>query len=251
MRGPVVTFWAWVIGSCLLWGGTVARADYQIYATPTQTQSVPLSYTDWGPTTPSLAGKNPFVIQQFDPTKYNQGNLTAKFYEVVVSLAYDFKNSVSMTFVNPSTMTVTAQGIMHLDLTGAGGLADVLDIVNTPTFFTQKTLNYPTDIATKIYVQPTPKDVPGTSAMGYIDATTLGHFQGTSTVQLPVFATATSGYTTSSGNGFGSSTTLASAALSITYYYYYVPEPSSMALTGIGGIGLLLAARGRGRRDAA
>ena len=112
------------------------------------------------------------------------------------------------------------------------------------------TLSYPTQISNPVYVQQVPKDVKYNSAWGYQDQSTLNLFSGTNTVALPVYASATSGFNSSSGNGYGSSTTTASAGLSVTYYYYLtpVPEPSSLVLIGLGGLGLCVASRAGNRR---
>ncbi|MCA1685599.1 MAG: PEP-CTERM sorting domain-containing protein, partial [Planctomycetia bacterium] len=122
------------------------------------------------------------------------------------------------------------------------------DIVNAPGFWTQKTLSFPTDIQVKSYLQPTPKVIASVSAVGYKDTATLNAFSGNGVVQMPIYASATSSYSNSSGNGAGGSVTTASAALSVTYYYNLVPEPSGVALMGLGTLGLCLFTGVRSRR---
>jgi len=249
------------LGLGLALSPTAARADFQqIYqadipqnqAATNQNLNISATDTNFGPGTANLIN-DPFQIQQFDATKYhmvvNGIDRQATLYEVVVSLKYEFQNTIQMSFVNPSTSTVTAQGVMRLDVNNTLGKLALANVVNTPTFFTQKTLTFPTDIKNASYIQPTPKVVASTSAMGYFDKSTLDLFSGKGTLSLPVYATATSGYTNSAGNGAGGSRTSAAAALSVTYYYYFVPEPSSLALTGLGALGLCVVCRARNRRE--
>jgi len=216
--------------------------------------------TDWMSGTVSADSKtlinDPFKVAQFDAAKYadpvNHPGQTAQLYEVVVSLSYQFQNQVQMAFVNPSTSTVTAQGVMHLNAINGTTGQTLNDIVNTPTFFTQKTLTYPTDTSNKNYLQPLSEalTVKSISAIGYFDSSTLNMFSGKGAVSMPVIATAQSSYLNSAGNGAGGSITTAYAALSVTYYYTFapVPEPSSLALTGLGALGLCVTTRVKSRR---
>src|SRR5262249_7314134 len=88
----------------------VARADF---STPVQTQSVPLTLTDWGPdsTTHPVA---PLQFQKFDPAL---GTLQS----VSVTLDYQFDSTVSLTFRNPSTLTEGVAGVMVLARSDATG----------------------------------------------------------------------------------------------------------------------------------
>jgi hypothetical protein len=137
---------------------------------------------------------------------------------------------------------------MHLYYNGT-----TTDVVAPATFTNSQTLvATPADVFQKFVTLPT-QSFSGTHsspAGGYTDPTTLARFNGSGTIQLPVFATAKSAFSTSSGNGFGSSYTAALATISVFYHYTLVPvpEPSSMALMGIGGMGLILACRHRLRR---
>lgn len=219
-----------------------------VQATIVNGGTIPLTPTDFGPSTVSLGGKNPFQVQQFNPSDYKAPpGKVAELYAVGIHLDYGFKNTISMTFTNASTINVSASGVMHLTLPDK-----VTDLVGTPTFGTAA--NHTTPAGTTHYALTMPtKDVTGASAMGYGQSSpqVLAAFTGNSTLNLPVFATATSSFTTTTGNGVGTSITSATATLSVVYYYTFVPEPSSVVLTGFGGVGLLLAyRRGRLRRKA-
>lgn len=224
----------------------IARADF---VTAAQTGTIPLTLTDWSPTTTSLAGKNPFQIQQFNAAAYQAAapaGKTVQLTGVGISLTYQFQNTISMRFDNVSTITVNASGEMHLGLAGTG----ITDLVGKPTFASSASkTSTGTDVFPKFLTLPTTV-VNHTSNMGYTAAnpTVLAAFTGTGIASLPVVATATSSFSTSSGNGKGTSDTSALASISVVYFYQYVPEPSSMALTGLGGIGLVLAYRKRGNR---
>jgi len=240
------------LGLTLTVPASPVRADLTIFQTPTQTQTIESTQTNWGPGTVSLLGKDPFTIQKFDPTKITLPPGTppgqkAVLYEVVLSLKYEFQNTVQMDFIDRATATVTSSGIMHLMINGVHVSNSVLDSVNSPGFFTQKTLSYPDQLKVPHYLDPV-KVVSGTSALGYFDSTTLNIFTGSGTISAPVIATAASSYMTSSGNGVGGSSTFASAALSVTYYYFIAPEPSSFALMGLGAVGLYVIVRGRHHR---
>ena len=224
------------------------RADFM---TAAQTESIPLTLTDWSPTTASLAGKNPFVIQQFNAATYQPmapAGKTVLFTGVAVSLTYQFQNTISMRFDNVSTITVNASGEMHLGLNGL----PITDLVGKPTFATSATQTSTAGNTFPKNVTVPTKVVNGLSSMGYTAANgaVFTAFAGSGSVSLPVVATATSSFTTSSGNGKGTSDTSALASISVVYFYQFVPEPSSMALTGLGGVGLVLAFRKRvSRKD--
>ena len=136
MRGRVRLTWLLAAGLCFFVAESRARADFQLYQTTVSTQSLPLTPTDWGPTTKFASGTNPFSIQQFDASKYTTSTQQAHLYQVTVNLNYDFKNSISMTFANKATMTVTAQGIMHLNVLNPNGTVALADdlVVSHPDF---------------------------------------------------------------------------------------------------------------------
>ncbi len=192
---------------------------------------------------------DPFVIQQFDSAKISAPpGYVAVLAEVVISLKYEFDNGIQMAFISPSTSTVSAQGIINLNIGTAAVTTLFPDVVGSPTFSTSKTLTYdpnaapntPNTITTPSFTQAVAPLVSSTSATAYFDSAHLAPFVGTGKVDLPVYATATSSYTNSSGNGGGGVITTASASLSVQYYYTFitVPEPSSVVLVGIGTLGM-------------
>jgi len=222
-----------------------ARADflpqYSIEQTP---NPIPLTPTNWDQSTPSLSNSNPFEIQKFDPSAHVLDGVTPELFAVGVKFDYNIQSTVVIRFDNDATITVEAEGKMHLF--GPDGN----DLVGAPGFLTQVSLTPTPGQGFPQSVTQGPKTISGSSGQGFFDATTLGWFTGTGTISLPVAAASTSTFTSSSGNGFGGAITAASAGLTVTYYYHYlpVPEPTSLVLTGLGGAGLLLVCRPRGRR---
>jgi hypothetical protein len=235
-------------GLTLVAGGGHARADFTV-APPTVT--VPLTPTNWGPTTTSLAGIDPLAIQQFDASKYSTPGHVATLTGVDVTLDFEFDNRVILTFTTMSTITVAATGTMDLFLPdGTTRLVPSATFANTGSL----TVN-PATLLMKTFGLPNPPDFtkfPGsTPTVSYTDAATISQFTGKSTINLKAFAQATSNFKTSSGNGFGSSVTLATATVHVLYHYtlMVVPEPSSVALTGIGALGLLVLGRNALRKN--
>lgn len=205
----------------LLLAGLVPTARAGYVTTYTQTFSIPLTETDWGPTTETLVGKDPFAIQAFDGSKHQVFGHDGTLYAVGVKLDYTFENTITMQFTRASTLSVVAQGSMHL--AGPNGK----DLVNSPTFVNSSTLTG----ANQSITLPM-KVVSSSSGLGYKDAATLASFTGTGTILLPIYASATSNFSSSTGTGGGSSVTLAMANLSLTYFI--APEPSSFVLGGLG-----------------
>ena len=243
MRKGFVVF-GMLIGAFLTTPALDSRARATEFTTPTQTLTIPLTQTDWGPTSTTLAGLNPMQFQQFNASLYNQGNLTAELTGVELALDYQFNNTISMRFDNVSTITVNATGTMRL--TAPNNTTNLV----TPATFTNSgsQTSTPADVFSKFVTLPT-NTITGTSAASYTqsDAAILAQFTGTSTIGLPVYASAQSSFSTTSGNGFGSSVTLARATARLFYRYTLVPEPSSMALVGIGLVGFLMVGRKRAR----
>ena len=84
----------------------------------------PSTQTNWGPRTTASLGKDPFTIHQFDPSKI--ANVPAG--QVATALRGGGLAEVRVRStrsrcpsIQPSTGTVTAQGIMHLDVNDADG----------------------------------------------------------------------------------------------------------------------------------
>jgi hypothetical protein len=210
---------------------TAARADF---LTNPQVLTIPLTPTDWGPTTTVLTGLDPFVLKQFNPATYSSGGKTAVLLGVEVKMSYEFDNTLSMKFDNMSTITVKATGNMQVDRPNGSTLlptpnpafTNFQSMTANPATVLGKTVTFPTQVYTGSVSSPTG---------GFTDSTSLTQFKGTGTISLPVVATATSTFTTSSGNGFGASVTDAKAVITVVYRYALVPEPSSLALAGLGG----------------
>jgi len=243
MGNRAVIFGLLSMGLALLSAGPSARADFQVF-TVTYTGSIPDTQTDWNPNTPSLLGKNPFQLQQFDSSKFtdaagDKGTLIG----IGFNIHSTFTNTITMRFDTPSTIVVHAEGQMHLvgpngqDLVTSPGFATSTSLTTTPADMFQKSVSFAPHTFTK------------DSGLGYTDVATLNTYTGRGTVALPVTALVTSGFTSTSGNGNGTSVTSASALITVIYYYSLpVPEPSSLVLTGLGGLGLVAVSRGRFRR---
>ncbi|MFO0954380.1 MAG: choice-of-anchor E domain-containing protein [Isosphaeraceae bacterium] len=232
------------MASLLLVGGSPARAEFTVTV---KSAAIPTTQTDWGPTSSSLSGLNPLQLTQFDASKYAVGGQTAVLKSVDVKLDYQFDNRLALTFVNLSTITVTATGSINLFLPdGTTKLVPTATFANTgslrvdPAGMLMKTVYLPNPPAFTSYT--------GSQTQTYTDAATLAMFTGKSTIGLPAVASATSKFTTDSGNGFGSSLTFASVVASLVYHYDLVPEPSSIVLTGLGVSGLLGFFRFRSRK---
>jgi hypothetical protein len=238
MRGRAVVTGLLTLGLGLAFPGARASAGF---ATITQVFSIPLTQTDYSPGTPAVAAVDPFVVQQFNAAANGGFGQNAHLVGVGVRMDYTIENTIAITFANTATINVQASGTIHL--IGPGGN----DLVTPGTFSNSANLApLPSDLFPKTVSLPT-KTITGNSALGYNDSSTLNTFTGTGTVSLPVIAAAQSSFTSSSGNGFGGSTTLASVTMTLTYFFV-VPEPASVVLTGLGGAGLLLMFRSRGRR---
>ena len=146
-----------------------------------------------------------------------------------------------MQFYNTSTITVKATGSLSVE--NSAGVA----YVTTPAFNDSQTLTLKPTSAGSLITFPTQTyqgatSVPGGALTG---TSTLQSFNGTGTVTLPVVASASSSFTSSSGNGYGSSVTDALANIYVVYRYALVPEPSSFVLAGVGLAGLLAVCRHR------
>ncbi len=252
---------------------TLSQYDARAAAVISQTASIPLTSTDWGPSTGSLAGVDPLVFQQFDP----RGG--SRILDAVdVSFHVRMKEDFSMRFTTPAIITVSGETgnpivpgpvvtLYHPDGTTPILVAQAPE---TPAFLT-KTLSYgsnsgetmPQDFGSNLpasspnYLPPLVSDQTLSSILS--SSAELAPFIGPGTVALPVSGTAFSKFLSSSGNGFGKVTTSSAADVTITYEYHererqlhqFVPEPGNLMLWGLGGVGsLLIHIHGRRRRGA-
>lgn len=250
----------------LFLGGSSAIADVlPIVSTPVQVESIRPTIPNWDQNTPSLAGQNPMVFDQFDP---NLGQLQS----VNLKIGFSTTELVNMKFTTAATMILRSssqqspnQGTsISLNGPGPGSLLATLSapvLTYTRTYGTAGQL-FPRDFSNdQARFQPgsqfflTPDGQPNnfggrfdeTRDLAITDPRLLSLFTGTGTVGLPVSATGGTFFSTSSGNGAGSILTFASVTVALSYTYA-VPEPSSVALLGLGGIGIVLAGGLRRRR---
>ena len=230
-RASASLFLSATLLSCL---PAAARGD-AIFTAPTA--SIPLTATNWGPASGSLAGKDPLSIQQFDPAK---GTLDA------VTLTFNTQVSVDyhLTTLTPGTTTGSvATGSAsspgpEVTLYRPDGVTPLLSVVSPsePSFLTQtsgSTAN-----------QQGPLNVERAYTLTLNSPSDLALFTGTGSVSLPVSASAVSMLSSSSGNGFGSITTQVGVDLTVSYQYkpapaaQEVPEASAVWLWSLAGFGL-------------
>ena len=215
-----------------------AWADFTL---PPQDQGFSFVQTDWGP---SNTSGNPLTFNKFNVPG-------ATLTSVDLTFNWGFQNTITLSFGTPSTESVHASGGITLAKPNA-------DITVNPVpgnflFPTQTFSNVgaATGVAGQVISLPTQTFLSGNPNYTPAQHTTLSSasdlapFIGSGTVGFQVVATATSDFTSSSGNGAGTSVTYAEPDLQITYHY--VPEPSSVLLLGLGSGGLLLVYRQRRR----
>ena len=229
-----------ILGWAAVMAAGLPASGAPITSTP-QSATIPATETDWGPTNfPDTV--NPLNFTKFDP---KLGTLEA----VNLSLSYTFKQTVSMTFTDPSTITLDeSQSSIAVQRPNGTTIlnqivpADMVSQTYTgPTFphmitlppntqdgsITPLTLTTPADLA--LFTQSGPADT---------------------VIKLPVFTTAQSSVMSSSGNGRGGDTDTIGVVASISYTYAPIPEPSSFAALALGLGGYLLARRQRRSRAA-
>jgi hypothetical protein len=235
-----------VVGLVLVQGAATARADF------TQTFTIPLTKTNWDPTTfsSSTPPVDPLIVQKFDPNSPIQvpephPGQTPILTQVDLTVTYTFENTLSMRFDNPSTITVSASGTMNVFQPDG-----TTNLVTPPTFTNSTTQTATVSDVFSKYVTLPIQTTTGTVSQSHLDQATLSQFLYNGSngkfINLPVTASAQSTFSTNSGNGFGSSVTLAGATITVVYHYL-VPEPSSLVLTGLGvmGLGTIVVKRSR------
>jgi hypothetical protein len=231
----------------------------------TYTQSLPLTPTDFGPSTTNVSTIDPLTFQKFD----THGGALA-LDSVTVKLSAALQNNFGMTFTTPSTITDTVANSASLaakagGLTAPGpeitifqpnGKTPLLTVAepNDPNVLTRsvtygsgKNQTLPQSFSSTLpstspyYIAPTHTQQSSNSTL--TSPASLALFTGTGKISLPVSAAATSTMSISSGNGTGWVTTQGSATATITYNYHStipagqtVPEPATVLLWSIGGV---------------
>jgi hypothetical protein len=203
---------------------------------PSQTDSVPLTPTDWGPGnfSPSV---NPLPFAKFDPSL---GTLKS----INISLSSTFTQDVSMDFSSPAIITVTGdQNQVTLKR------PDLSAIINAPVPPYVATQSYSGLMFPHTITMPTNTSNNSVPPVTLTSAADLALFTqsgpGDLLIGLPVTARAHSSFTSSTGNGFGSVATKASATINVSYTYESTPEPSTLLVLGLGTAGLAYAQRRR------
>jgi hypothetical protein len=240
-------------------GPSSTRADFVEQTTAPQTQSIPsptldlvndppsvtLPQTDWTPAT-TFGGTttNPLVFQKFDTA-----GGTRVLDSVNLVFSYRLDNQFAMTFTTPATITVTAADL-HVELDRPGATAPGQSplfnptIANIPVTFsstTPQTILFPSDPSKHITTEAT------LGPLTLASASDLASFSanGGGTIAFPAWASGSSLFTSSSGNGSGRVTTQAGVSLEVSYTYHTIPEPASFVLLGLGGAGLVVMLRSR------
>ncbi|MFO0949998.1 MAG: PEP-CTERM sorting domain-containing protein [Isosphaeraceae bacterium] len=225
--------------SALLTARAPEAAAAPVTATSSQTLTIGPLPTDWQTATASRPARptsiTPLLFDKFDPSL---GDLLS----VTISAKGTFQHQVSMTFVSPSTITVTAEGNRG--------------IVTLPDGSHQLTIMAPDDPVTQTYngptfpktIQPAPTTVNGTAGpLVLTSPADLAMFKAVATgekIDLPANAAARSSFFSDSGNGSGSVTTRAAVEVTVTYEYA-VPEPSTFAAFGVVALTLVAVRRRR------
>lgn len=242
---------ATVLGGC----GLVRPA----WADVTQTQSIPLTHTNWNSSTASLQGTDPLVFNQFNPSAHP----TQTLQEVDITVKFNETNTYSMTFTGPATISVTAidpadsiyaptiaadtasgkwplsSFIPSLQVQDAAGLL-------TRTVTEGKGVSYPLTLGS---ASLTPANI-STSQSTTLAPGSPGFnaFVGSGTISFPFLAEGGSMFSSGTGNGGGSVTTQSGVTMTVAYITtqnQIVPEPSSVVLLGLGAAGLFVARRWR------
>jgi hypothetical protein len=232
-RALALTLTVVIMGLALLTTSAPCRAAA---LTTSETQSIPLTPTNWGPGAPATI-TDPLNFKQFDPTL---GTLDS----VQVSLGYKFTHDISFTFHSPSTITLSTMGSQVLVNSPTGSL--YLKGAPDPLTQSHSDSTGPYDKAVTI---PTITQTGSSGPLTLTSAADLALFTATTAggkIGLPVLAQSGSSFSSSSGNGGGRISTNAGADVTVSYTYTPapVPEPSTLAVLGLGGA-VLFACRRR------
>lgn len=233
----------------------------------TQTESLPLTPTDFGPGNKFVSTTDPLVFQKFN----DQGGALV-LDSVKLDVHAMIQNTFGMTFTTPATITDSvATGnaaspgpAITLFQPDASHALLAVQAPNDPTFLTRsvtygksgqtlpQSFGSQFDPKSPFYLAPAVSQQSGSLTL--TKPADLAIFAGTGTIKLPVAASAVSRFSSSSGNGGGSVTTAGSADVTVTYSYHaripapeIVPEPTACVVWSLGGASVLLYRRARRR----
>lgn len=242
-------------------------------STPLQTQSIPMTQTDWGPGTDGL--KDPMTFQQFNP---GLGTLDA----IDITLTATIQNNFELIFVAtpiPTTLYVATTQTTNPSVLANPSLVQQLTDGPTVTLkapdgttslFGAPGTTLPVDVVTMTessgtwssmlpvtdphYIAPSNATLSLSRSLDSSDAPSslLSQFVGTGTIGMPFTAVAHSSFYSDTANGGGMVLTSADATVTVQYWYSppapaSIPEPSSVILLGLGS-GLAAVAAVRHRR---
>lgn len=243
--------------------------------TPLQSQSIPMTQTDWGPGTDG--GGKPLSFQQFNPSL---GTLLG----VDISMSTTIRNDFILTFVpTPISTTLYVATTQTTDPSILSNPALVQQLTDGPTvtlkgpdgvtsIFGYPGTMMPVDVVSMTeasgtwsslysvtnpnYISPDQATFSFSTTIGASEGSLLSEFLGTGTVSLPVTAIAHSSFYSDSGNGGGAVMTSAGATVTVQYLYsvrpaFTTPEPSGLILLGTAAGAGLVGFRRRRRARAA
>jgi hypothetical protein len=211
----------WLVMALALAGSSqAARADF---LSPLQTRFAPLADTDYSLATPLDAMGHATPFDKYVPTP---GTALAA---VLLDIHWRIDSTISLKFTVPSTLSVLSNGVLTID--GPDGKA--LPGFTNPSFTNNVIQQQP---GPAVMSFPT-KTYSGEIKLKITDPNELKLFTsagpGDLTFDIPIFANASSSFSTSAGNGFGQAKTQMAAIISLQFDI--VPEPGSIVLFGIGG----------------
>src|SRR5262249_26356900 len=244
---------------------TALTPSTTLAGTISQTASLPLTPTDFGPGNSKVA---PIVFNQFDTQQGTRvlDSVTLTFHALI-------RNDFGMKFVTPATITdsvatgnATTPG-PTLTLFQPDGAHTLLTVKapNDPTFLTRsvtygykqgqklpQTFGSTFDAKSPFYLAPAISQA--SSALQLTSPTDLGLFTGSGKLTLPVSANAFAKITSSSGNGMGTITTEGTAEVTVDYKWHQkvpapqvVPEPATVISWSLAGAALIFGYRVRHR----